>query len=376
MTVKIGIIGTGAIARRAFLPGFAPPGSPQAAKAMPGFGFGGCEEAQVVGLVGRDQAKARALAEEFSVPKVYSDWWELVADDEIEAVGVTTPNYLHAKMTIAAARAGKHVLVEKPMATTMQEADEMVSAAEKAGVVLMVEQIHRFHPVHEVAKQIVEAGVLGRVLSVRSRFAHSGPEHWSPAGKWFFTKDEAVYGALFDLGIHKIDLIRFVTGKEVAEVSAFTGTLVKDIEVEDNAVCILRFTDGTLGVLEAGWTCSPMENSLQIYGEAGILKVGVERGCPISVEFATPPSIWLNTQAPPGTVSEALYLPEVPTSSQVGGPFAHFVRCIETGQEPIASGREGRASLEAILAAFRSEATGQVVRLPLPRTLGGTGSRS
>lgn len=363
MTLKIGIIGAGAIAERAFLPGFAEPGSREAARALSDWSFDGCPDVQVVMIASRSLERARRVAGVFHVPQVSGDWRDVVSNRDLDAVCVTTPNYLHCEMATAACRAGKHVLVEKPMALSLHEADEMIGAADKAGVVLMVQQSQRFFPVHEVAKQILEAGAIGQVLSVRARWSHGGPENWSPEGRWFFEKDQAGGGALYDLGIHKFDLIRFLTGKEAAEVSAFTATLVKESEVDDYAVAILRFADGALGVVEASWSSSPAENSIKLYGTRGNLQVGLETEHAISAEFDTRVGPPLSMQA--GTWHGSRFLPDVPKQSLSGGPFRHFADCIRKGTKCLAAGSDNRMSLGIMLAAAQSQATGKVVRLPL-----------
>lgn len=363
LTLKIGIIGAGAIAERAFLPGFAEPGSPEAARGLSDWNFDGCPDARVLMLASKSAEKAKRVAAEFHVPRASDDWRELVASPDLDAVCVTTPNYLHCEMTAAACRAGKHVLVEKPMALSLQEVDEMIAAAEKAGVVLMVQQSQRFFPVHEVAKQILDSGTVGRILSVRARWSHGGPENWSPEGKWFFEKSKAGGGALFDLGIHKFDLLRFLTGKQAVEVCAFSATLAKDIQVDDYAATILRFADGALGVVEASWSSRPNENSIKLYGTRGNLQVGLEPDHPISVEFeARPDPVPL---LPPGAWDDSRFLPDVPKQSVTGGPFRHFADCIRNGIPCIASGADNRESLQMMLAAAESQASGQVVRLPL-----------
>jgi predicted dehydrogenase len=335
----------------------------------------GCADAQVVAIAARTRTHADMLAAEFNIPRVFDDWRELVASPEVDAVCVTTPNYLHCEMTTAALRAGKHVLVEKPLAMNLREADEMITAAKEANVLLMVQQSQRFFPVHEVAKQIVDSGVIGDILSVRARWSHSGPEYWSPEGKWFFEKDKAGDGALFDLGIHKLDLIRYLTAKEAKEVSAFTATLAKDIEVEDYGVAMLRFDDGALGVVEASWASVPNENSIKLYGTRGNLQVGLDSAHPISVEFDETPSTAASASLPfrstsaqdavlsRGTWQGARFIPDVPKQSITGGMFRHFVDCIVNGRECIASGADNRKSLEVCLAAFESAETGRVVRI-------------
>ncbi len=354
MTIRIAIIGAGSIAEHAFLPGFAEPGSRYAQRAMGGWAHGGTPGAKVVMLASRGREKLQRLASEFDIPQVSTDWRDATTNSEVDAVCIATPNYLHAEMTIAASRAGKHVLVEKPMAATMREANEMVAAADEANVVLMVQQSQRFFPVHEVAKQIVDAGALGKILSVRSRYGHAGPENWSPGGKWFFKKDEAIHGALFDLGIHKFDLIRFLAGKEAAEVSAFTDTLAKDIEVEDYGVTIIRFTDRALGVVEASWATNPEENSLKLYSANGNLQIGVDSVVPLSVEFNALPNDALKAKLPRGEWRDKVFIPQIPKDSITGGPFRHFVDCIVNATPCIASGADNRKSLAIALAAFES----------------------
>lgn len=368
--LHIGIIGAGAIARYAFLPGFSEPDSELAARAMPDWFHNGCANARVVMLASRTREKAEALAHAFGVPRVVDDWRELIASPDIDAVCVTTPNDLHHEMTVAACRAGKHVLVEKPLALNMAQAREMVDAAREANVVLMVHQNQRFFPVHEIAKQIVESNILGPVLSLRARWSHAGPENWSPEGAWFFDPAHAGHGALFDLGIHKFDLIRYLTGKEAAEISAFTATLDKKIRVEDNGVAIVRCTDDSLGVVEASWTSPPNENSIRLYGTRGYLQVGSDSAYPVSVHFPESPRKQ-EMQLPEGEWShsrvagDTIFVPAIPTSSATGGMFRHFVECITTGIPCIASGADNVKSFEMCLAAFQSAGTRRAIDLPL-----------
>ena len=115
---------------------------------------------------------------------------------------------------------GKNVLVEKPMAMSLAEAKSMVAAAKKAKKLLMVNQSQRKYAAHVKAKEVMDSGIMGKVLHVTAMFGHEGPEFWSPTGKWFFKKKEARFGAMADLGVHKADLIRFLTGKEIVEEAA------------------------------------------------------------------------------------------------------------------------------------------------------------
>ncbi|MCX7919945.1 MAG: Gfo/Idh/MocA family oxidoreductase [bacterium] len=337
MKVKVGIIGCGAIVQRVQLPKF---------KA--------CKEAEVVAVADSNEKVAKQVAAEFGVPHYYTDWKELIARGDIDAVSIATPNYLHAPMTIAAANAKKHVLVEKPITVSMRDAHAMISAAKKNNVYLMVEQVHRFRPHHEVAKELIESGIIGKITSIRGYFGHMGPEFWSPTGKWFFSKTEAVGGAMADLGIHAIDTIRYILGKEVKQVAAFIGTLEKKIEIEDNGVCILQFTDETFGTLAASWTYKPGSMQYTFYGTKGTMWVGA------GLKYDKP--IVIETIAPSG-----ILLPDIPAESKFGNPYQYFVNCILKQEEPFVNGEEGAKSLEVILAAYKSSREKRFVELPLPR---------
>lgn len=227
----------------------------------------------------------------------------------------------------------------------------------------MVHQNQRIFPVHEIVKQILDTGVLGPILSLRARWSHAGPEPWSSEGVWFFDPARAGHGALFDLGIHKFDLIRYLTGQEAAEVSAFTGTLDKKIRLEDNGIALLKFTDGTLGVVKASWTSPPNENSIRLYGTRGYLQVLSDSAHAISIHVAQRDAPF-DARLPTGArMNENVIVPRVPAVSATGGMFRHFVECIRTGRECLASGTVNLKSFGVCLAAFESVETGHAVSL-------------
>ncbi|MDI6783036.1 MAG: Gfo/Idh/MocA family oxidoreductase [bacterium] len=337
MKVKIGIIGCGAIVQKVQLPKFKL-----------------CKEAEVVAVADNNEKLAKQVAAEFGVPEHYADWQELIKRKDIDAVSIATPNYLHAPMSIAACNAKKHVLVEKPITVSMKDADEMIATAKKNKVYLMVEQVHRFIPHHETAHELLQSGIIGKVTTIRGYFGHKGPEFWSPTGKWFFSKTEAVGGAMADLGIHAIDTIRYILGKEVKQVAAFVGALEKKIEIEDNGVCIMQFDDGTFGTLAASWTYKPGSMQYTFYGTKGTMWVGA------GLKYDKP--IVIETTEPVG-----ILLPDIPAESKLGTPYQYFIDCIIKNEEPFVDGEEGAKSLEIILAAYQSSKEKRFVDLPLPR---------
>jgi len=288
--------------------------------------------------------------------KAFADYKEMLAAVKPDAVSVCTPNYLHAEQSIEAAKVGAHVLVEKPMAVTDEEAAAMIEAAKANNVKLMVGHNQRFMPPHEKAKEILQTGVLGKVLTFRTSFGHPGPDAWSIDGadSWFFRKEEAIMGAMGDLGVHKSDLIRWMLDDEVSEVAAFVGTLdKKDTESDDNASCILRMKSGAIGTLVASWTYYKGEdNSTMLWCENGVMRIGTDPVDQVIVELRD------------GTVNK-YQTGEISTNEKQLSSFVvdKFVESIVNDTEPAVTGEEGRASLKVILDAFESQETGKVIRV-------------
>jgi UDP-N-acetylglucosamine 3-dehydrogenase len=336
---RAGVIGCGAIAERHHIPDYV---------ASP--------DAEVVALCDKNIKVAKAVAAKLAPDaRVYSDYKKMLKETDLDGVTVALPNFLHEPVTLAALKAGCHVMVEKPMAASPAEARRMIAAAKKAGKTLMVNQNQRRDAVHRKAREVVESGILGKILHVSGMFGHSGPDAWSPSGKWFFIKDQAVLGAMADLGVHKADLIRFVTGKEVAEISAYTAQLDKKGSVEDNFVSCLTFTDGTVGTLCASWTAyGTGVNYLILHGTKGTLKVNVEPDRPLVANLIQP-------------ICEIVFDPMEPLNDYPGtwgmDVSGGFVRAAMGLEEPYCSGEEGAKSLDIIFAALKSAKTGKSVKL-------------
>lgn len=263
--LNIGIIGCGKIGQVRHLPEYA---------ANP--------DVNIAGVFDINQARADEIAGKYGA-KAYGSYQELLADPGIDAVSVCTINSTHAQISIAALEAGKHVLCEKPMATTLSDCETMVRVAKKCERILMIGQNQRLAGAHVMAKELIEGGAVGDVISFRTAFRHGGPETWSVdsgAATWFFDKKRAAMGAMADLGVHKTDLISYLIGQKVAEVTARLYTLDKrfsdgsPITVDDNAICIYRMDGGAAGSMTASWTdYGPEDNSTVIYGTKGVLRI-------------------------------------------------------------------------------------------------------
>lgn len=291
---------------------------------------------------------------------MYDSWEDLLADPSIDAVSVCVANNAHAEISIAALKAGKHVLCEKPMATTLAECEAMVAAARESGKFLMIGQNQRLTRAHQKARQMVRDGVLGDIISFRTTFGHGGPETWSmDPGKntWFFDKNKAAMGAMADLGIHKTDLIQFLTGQKVVETTAKVATLDKRgadgqlIGVDDNAICIYRLSGGAIGTMTASWTFYGAEdNSTVLYGTKGILRIYDDPNYSLKLITADGEKVLYEL--------EAIQTNDNQTKS---GVIDCFMDCLVNNKAPEISGESVLSAMRAVFASLESSATGKTV---------------
>jgi predicted dehydrogenase len=344
MAVRVGIIGCGKIAERASLPNL----------------VNYKEKVVVKALCDVEEERAKSLKEKFELTgaDVLRDWKKLVTRRDIDAVFVNTPNYLHEEMVIGAAKNKKHVLVEKPITITAAAAENMIKAAKKSGVYLMVEQTQRFDPVHQAAKKILDEGMLGDIHNIRGRIGHAGPEYWSEGkAHWFYDKKKSGGGAMIDIGVHITDLVRWFANKKITEVFATIRTIEKKVPVDDNATVLFKFADGAKGEIECSWTTRPYEVMTWTYGSKGkmITAIGTEK--PVKVVIAK-----TNKGDDPNCVLEDIY-PEIGPGSGWENAVHYFIDCVINKEKPFVSGEEGRETMRVINAAYESNKCGKWVKV-------------
>ncbi|KQU60832.1 dehydrogenase [Bacillus sp. Leaf406] len=337
--LKIGVIGCGSIAKHRHIPEYM-----------------ANEHAEIVAVCDVVKDRAEEMADQIGA-KAYTDYKDLLKDESIEAVSVCTPNALHAPISVDVLKAGKHVLCEKPMATSTEEAEAMIVAANEAGRKLMIGHNQRFVPSHQKAKELISKGEAGKIYSFRTAFGHGGPEGWSVDGKdsWFFKKEEAFIGAMGDLGVHKTDLMRYILGEEFVEVGAFVETSSKEnADVDDTAVCVLKTESGTIGTLAASWSYQKEDNSTVIYGEKAVLRLEEDPVNSLVVQYST------------GEVVK-YELGGIQTNDDGGqsasGVIDRFVTSVVEDVPAAVPGEEAMKSLQVVLGALESSKTKQIIRL-------------
>ena len=342
--IKIGILGCGKIAQVRHIPEYA--SNPD------------CE---LVGYFNPTKSRAEDMAKKYG-GVAYDTAEELLANPEIDAVSVCAANNAHASLSIAAMKAGKHVLCEKPMAITLEEAEEMVKVSEETGKYLMIGQNQRLTKAHILAKKLLASGEIGTVLTFRTTFGHGGPETWSiTPGKntWFFDKKKAAMGAMADLGVHKTDLIQFLLDTRVVRTTAKLTTLDKRgadgnlIGVDDNAICIYEMANGVIGTMTASWTYYASEdNSTVIYGTEGEMRIYDDPAYSIVVKHKDGTKAFYDV--------EAIQTNDNQTKS---GVIDLWIGCLKNGTAPEISGKSALYAMRAVFASIESSETGRAVEI-------------
>lgn len=341
--VRYGIIGAGAIAQRRHMP---------EAQANP--------RSLVAAISDVNLDRVKELADKYGATG-YTDYKLMLMDPEVDAVVVCGPNALHAQQSIESLKAGKHVLCEKPMATSRADARKMIETSKSTGKFLMIALNQRLMAPHVTAKRLLDSGRLGKVLAFRTAFQHPGPEGWSIDGakSWFFQKGSAFMGVTGDLGVHKADLMRWLLGEEFAEVGGFLGTLDKKgpdgkpIALDDNAYLTLKTESGVLGSMILSWTnYGPEENYTILMCEKGVVQIGTDPSYGVIVTYKTGEQELHKV----GAISTN-------TAQVASGIIDSFTDAILAKKKPAINGMEGYRCLDVILTAMEAAKAGKAMKI-------------
>ena len=316
----------------------------------------GCDLGPVMDL---NEQAARSLADEFGVGFTTS-MDEILEDETIDAVIVAVPHHLHARVAVQAAEAGKHVIVEKPLATTLEDADSMIEACRKAGVALSVLFSYRYEPIVTRARTLVEAGAIGDVIGTNIQFMTEKPvRYWAEGYKgrvqsdWRGTWAQAGGGVLMMNVCHMLDYVRFITGLEASHVYSTFSTEFSPVEVEDSIAVAIGYVGGAVGSVHASAVArgERWRSDERIWGTHGSLRLSPD------------PSIYTMRAVAGLKPARWQKMRRLPESRRVAAFFDRLATAIEQGDQPDVSGDDGRANLELILAAYQSAREGRAIDL-------------
>jgi len=303
---------------------------------------------ELVAVSSRREEHAEDFAKRYGVKSWYGSYEEMCERDDVDAVNVCVPNYLHAPVTIAAAEHGKHVLCTKPLAITTEQAEEMVRACDRSGVILMYGENWLFSPVAERVKEIIEEGALGKILAVEAREQHGGSH--SP----YATKKEFCGGGvLIHMAVHPIGFIMHTMNQPVKRVYAELGNLLHNIEVEDYAVLLMRFENGGSGVAQSNYiTKGGMQDRIELYGTEGMAYMDLTHVNPIRVYS----DVGYSYVVEKASTSKGWTSPVVDERTHYGftNMLRHFAQCIIEEEEPISTGVFGKDVLRVVFAGYES----------------------
>lgn len=329
--VRIGVIGTGFMARAHVS------------------GFQLDERAILKAVASRRRDRAREFADEFGFERIETEWEALVADPNVDLIDVTAPNYLHAEMAITAARAGKAIIMEKPLATTPDEADRVMATIHETGVLAMYAENRRFAPVFDDCRRRIARGEIGSIKLFRINEMGSGPGH---AG-WFRNRELAGGGALIDMGIHGLGLVEWLIGSSIRSVSAMVTPID---EAEEVVVTNARFDSGALGQFVCSWGVQGgLDIRAEIFGSTGTLMIDHAIGSG-GLRAYHADSI-VSSEARPHTASGAGWsFPSIDEWNMKGhrAEVRHFVDCYLAGTPCRCTFEDGYRALQLVFAVYRS----------------------
>lgn len=323
-------------------------------------------EARLVALVSRNVANARKLAESChgSVDS-YDDLSSVLRRDDVHAVIIATPSGAHLEPAVAAAAAGKHVVVEKPLEITTERCDRIIAACARSGVQLCTIFPSRFADANQALKRAVDGGRFGRLTLGETTCKWWRPQSYYDEGGWKGTQTLDGGGALMNQAIHNVDLLLWMMGTPT-HVTGYTATLAHErIEVEDTAVACLRFANGALGVIQATTSVFPgYPKTIAIHGDKGSAVIEQEDVLrwdftPVTPEDAEVKLRFAQRTGASGGASNPAAISHVYHARQLHD----FVRAIATKTQPLVDGSEGRKAVEVITAIYRSAESGKTIAI-------------
>ncbi len=342
--------------------------------------IGDLKNARVVAAYTQHPENAKKIVELAPACQVYTDYAAFLTHPGLDIVNICTPSGAHLEPAVEAARAGKHVVVEKPLEITLSRCDRLIAACRKAGVQICTIFPSRFSAANRVLKDAIEEGRFGKLTLGDTYVKWWRTQQYYDGGGWRGTWQLDGGGAFMNQAIHNVDLLQWFMG-DIAEVAGFTGTLAHErIEVEDTGVAAIKFRNGALGVIEATTSAHPgLLKKTEIHGTQGTVIVEQDDVLlwqfePSSRKDAIIRKKFAQRQGGGGGAAD----PKAISYSGHLEQLRDFVKAVQTGGKPLVDGEEGRRSVEIILAIYKAAESGKSIALPLkgdPKFTGHTSAK-
>jgi myo-inositol 2-dehydrogenase / D-chiro-inositol 1-dehydrogenase len=319
------------------------------------------DAAEVVAVASPTPGNAAAFAKKFGVPRVFTDYREMLKEKDIEMVTIAAPNSLHAQMTKDCAAAGKHIVCEKPLAVTIAEGEQMIDAAKQHGVLLMYGEELLFTPKFLKAKEMADAGAFGKIHLIKQSEKHFGPH-----SDWFWDVNRSGGGAFMDLGCHGIAFCYWFLGRSpITSVYCQMGTYVhgNKTQGEDESLCILEFENGAVGLIENSWARrGGMDDRVEVFGSEGLTYANLHMGNSLPTYSET--GYGYAVEKAPTTTGWTYPVFEELWNYGTPQELTHFARCVRGKEIPKVTGEDGLTVMHALVAGYASAGEGRKIKMP------------
>lgn len=318
-------------------------------------------DAKIIAVMSPTPGNAQEFAEKHNIPNYFTKIDDMLALKEIDMIIIGAPNNVHCEITLKAANAGKHIVVEKPLCMNMEEADLMINTCKKANVKLMYAEELCFTPKYVRLKELLEEGTLGKPILLKQSEKHDGPH-----ADHFWDVEKSGGGVTMDMGCHAIQFFRWLNhNNPIKSVYSQMSTSVHTDKTigDDNAIIIIEFENGVTAVAEESWTkLGGMDDKAEIHGSEGVAYADVLQGN--SIQTYSKKGVGYAVEKAGNTVGWSFIMFEEIWNYGFPQEFAHFVDCVKNDKEPLVTGEDGKAVLEIIFAAYESAGTGKKVMIP------------
>jgi len=318
-------------------------------------------DAEITAVCGTSLEKSKAFAKKHKVKEWYDDVDKLLASCECDVIDICLPNFLHADACIKAANAGKHVIIEKPLCLTMEQADAMIDACKANNKKLMYAEELCFAPKYERVRSLVEVGAVGKIYMLKQSEKHSGPH-----SEWFYDVNRSGGGVLMDMGCHALAWFLWMNrGVKPKSVYAQMNTVLHGniTKGEDNMVAIVEFENGVVCVAEDSWARhGGMDDRIEVYGDKGVSYADLFQGNS-ALTYSLDGYDYAAEKAG-ATTGWTFTMFEEAFNQGYPHELTHFIECVREDKEPLVTGEDGRAVMELIYACYASAKEGRKIDLP------------